>query len=255
MSETKPKDYDLWPNSDHELFAKERLTTRYDDMLDHIMTELDGPLRLHANFPTADAKVYFKETGFTLASGAKRELSPLNDQIFTIAASSVDFQTQATTGATFVVTWPVTNTVGQFRKVGFTLTSAGEIEIVFSTQEATIGAIDPGVLFVDGIPLGYIDLECTDSAGKWKSDSAGTNVILNNDIHRFASSGGGGGGGAAYVEKSVNISSSTTGTLVTGISGQPDIIARFWDDTLKEWNEIGTASLNLNISPTGNSID
>jgi hypothetical protein len=195
MAETKPKDFDLYPNSDQKVIGKERLSVNYDQILSDIMKELNGPLRLHATFPTADAKLNFEAGNVTLGDGAERNLPPLKSQIFTIPTSTVDFQTQATTGATFIISWPA-STVGQFRRVGFTLISSGEIQVLFSDEGASLGVLaDPGTLFAKGgIPLGYVDLECTNVAGYFKTAGSATDVIENSGVHRFGNAGGAGSG-------------------------------------------------------------
>lgn len=195
MSQTKPKDFDLFPNSDHEVIGKERLSVSYDTVLQDIMKEINGPLRIHATFPTADAILNFESSEVTLGDGAERNLPPLKSQIFSVPSSTINFQTQATTGATFLVSWPA-STVGQFRRVGFTLISSGEIQVLFTEEAVTLGAVaDPGTIFAKGgIPLGYVDLECTNALGYFKTAGSSTDIIENSGIHRFGNAGGAGGG-------------------------------------------------------------
>lgn len=185
------EEYKVLGSNPRELFSL--IMSRLDN-------ELDSPLRLHATFPVADAKLNFTLAPIELADGAKRALPPIRSQVYTLPASSIDFQTQVTTGATFVVAWPATNTVGQFRRAGFSLLGDGSIQVLFSDEAASVGALaNPGTVFVrSGIALGYIDLECTDILGYFKSAGSTSNVIENEAIFRFsAGSGGGSGSGDA----------------------------------------------------------
>lgn len=163
-------------------------------IVDKINTEFNSPLKLAATFPTANAVLNFETSIVDTGDGAKESLSPIKSQIYTIAASTVNFQTQATSGATFIITWP-TNTIGFFRNVGFTLLGNGNIQALFSTEAATQGALpNPGALFVkSGVALGYVALEAT-SATAFKTAGSATNIIENASIYRFATGSGGGSG-------------------------------------------------------------
>jgi hypothetical protein len=116
--------------------------------------------------------------------------------VFTaLSGAFINFQTQALSNvADFVITWPVSNTVGQFRRAGFSLIGSGKIQVIFSAEAATQGALaNAGSLFASsGIPLGYIDLECTNSSGFFKTAGSVTNIIENAQIYRFGAGAGGG---------------------------------------------------------------
>ena len=163
-------------------------------IVNKVNTELDAPLKLAATFPTANAVLNFQASKISTADGAKKALSPVKSQVHDLVASTINFQTQATTGATFVITWP-TNTVGYYRRVGFTLIGNGNIQALFSAEAATQGALaNPGALFVkSGTPLGYLELQAT-STSAFKTAGSATNIIENAGIYRFATGGGGGSG-------------------------------------------------------------
>jgi hypothetical protein len=164
------------------------------EVLDSVNTELNSPLKLAATFPTADAVLNFETSVVDTGDGAKESLSPIKSQIYTIPASTIDFQTQATSGATFVIVWP-TNTIGFFRNVGFTLLGNGNIQALFSEENAVQGSLsNPGALFVKtGVALGYVALEAT-SASAFKTAGSLTDIIENAGIYRFSTGSGGGSG-------------------------------------------------------------
>ena len=170
--------------------------TNDEVILSSIDTELNYPLRASATFPVADSKLNFAPSYLSTADGANKVPAPVSSQVSSIPGSTVDFQTQATTGATFVIAWPGTNTVGRFRRVGFTLLGNGSIQALFSDEAATLGALaNPGTLFVkSGTALSFLDLECTDTAGKFKTAGSATAIIENSKIYRFGSGAGGSGG-------------------------------------------------------------
>jgi hypothetical protein len=160
------------------------------------------PLRLYASNPS-DSKLNIGAYQFQQADGIGRSIPPNNSQIPSVVASTIDFQAQSTTGATFDLTWPA-STVGQFRRMGLTLLSSGTITALFSAEAASVGALaNAGTVFVkSGIPLGYIDLECTDVAGKFKTAGSATSIIENSvsgtsRIFIFGSGGSGSGAGDA----------------------------------------------------------
>lgn len=165
-------------------------------IMDRLANELESPLRLSASFPVADSKLNFAPSIVPLADGANRSMAPISSQVYNLSASTIDFQTQATTGATFVISWPVTNTVGRYRRFGFTLLGNGSIQVLISSEATTQAALtNAGTLFVkSGTALGYIDLICTDTLGKFKTVGSVTSIIENLSIYRFGSGSGGGSG-------------------------------------------------------------
>lgn len=159
----------------------------------------NGPIRIGAA-ATPDSKLYFQAQQTQSSDGAGLSVPPTRNTIPTLVASTVDFQTQATTGGTFDISWPA-STVGLFRRVGFTFLSSGTVKALFSAEAASVGALaNPGTLFVSGsIPIGWVDLQCTNVLGYFKTAGSSTNIIENSvsgtaRIVRFGSGGGGGSG-------------------------------------------------------------
>lgn len=168
--------------------------TDLGSIVNKVNTEFDAPLKLSATFPTPNAVLNFQASTISTADGAKKALSPLKSQVHSLVASTINFQTQATSGATFVIAWP-TNTIGYFRRAGFTLIGDGSIQVLFSPEVATQGALaNAGSLFVkSGTALGYIELEAT-SASAFKTAGSVTDIIENAGIYRFGTGGSGGSG-------------------------------------------------------------
>lgn len=174
-----------------------------------INLEFEAPLRIAQGQP-ADSKLYFSPTEVEAADGTGRSIPALKGIIPSIPASTLDFQTKTTTGGTFdLSTWPA-STVGQVRRVGFTVLSSGEIKALFTPEAASLTALNalgnvanPGSVFVKGgLPVGWLEIECTDAtpgAEKFKTLGSTGNVIENKvganfRIHKFGAGGGAGGG-------------------------------------------------------------
>ena len=159
----------------------------------------ESPLGLYSSWPTADAKLNFYDSSLVGGTGAKKVIAPVSKQVFSaLAGVFINFQTQALSNAAhFDITWPVTNIVGRFRRVGFTLVGSGKIKVLFSNEFVTEGALpDAGTVLVSGgNPLGYIDLECTNILGYFKTAASATSIIESGKIYRFGSGAGGGSGG------------------------------------------------------------
>lgn len=151
--------------------------TQLDTLLASINKNANSPIRMFVSNP-ADARINFESAQVESADLVAQEISPIDSQVPTFVASSINFQTQATTGGTFNVTWPA-STVGFFRRVGFTLDATGTMRVIFSPEVATVGALaNPGsVFFSTGIPVGWIDLECTNVLGYFKTIASATNII------------------------------------------------------------------------------
>lgn len=176
--------------------------TELDDLLRAINKEFNAPLRISASSP-ADAKINFQPSEVEAADLAAKNASPVSSQIPSFPASTIDFQTGATTGGTINITFP-NSTVGFFRRIGFSLDASGTIQAIFSAEAATIGALaNAGTVFVKGaLPIGWIDLEATAaSPGRFKTAGSATNIIENkvgsdNRVHRIMGGGGTGGSGS-----------------------------------------------------------
>jgi hypothetical protein len=105
----------------------------------------------------------------------------------------------------FDITWPTPNTVGRFRRVGFCFIGSGKIKVTFSAESVTQGALaNAGTLIPsNSLPLGYVDLVCTNTLGYFKTAGSATNVIENAQIYRFAQGAGGGGAFTTYITQNV----------------------------------------------------
>jgi hypothetical protein len=166
--------------------------------------EANAPGKIHATYPIPDAKLNFTSSEVLSSDGSGKSISPVNNNIPTIPASTwIDFQLGTTNGATFIITLPV-STFGLYRRCAFSLLSNGDIQANFSIEAASIGTLaNAGTLFSQqGLPLGWADLECTNASGKFKTIGSATNIIENSvsgtsRIHRFGSGAGGSSAGGA----------------------------------------------------------
>ena len=178
-----------------------RLPTRSQlaTIIPAIDQNFNSPLRIFASNPS-DALLNIAPQQVQRADGVGQSVPPVSSTIPTVPASTINFQTGATTGASFVgLTFPTT-TVGQFRRLGLTLLASGQINAIWSAQAASVGALaNPGTLFVrNGIPIGWIDLEAT-AATAFKTAGSATSIIENavggtSRINLFGSGGSGGAG-------------------------------------------------------------
>jgi len=158
----------------------------------------ESPLGLYATWPTPDAKLNFWDASLKAGNDSYRVISSVKKQVFdSLSGLYINFQTQAVSNAAyFDLQWPTSNTVGKFRRIGFTLVGTGKIKVIFSDEYATEGALpNAGTLLVSGgQPLGYINVVCTNSAGFFKTATSATSIIENKKIFLFAAGGGGGSG-------------------------------------------------------------
>jgi hypothetical protein len=170
----------------------------------NIAQALRTPLRL-SQAAAADSKLYIAANVVQKPDGSSLSTPPQSSTIPSVVASTIDFQTGSTTGATFSITFPA-STVGQFRRMGISLLSTGTISCLFSAEAASVGALvnagSPTVIDINGIPVGYVDLECTQaSPALFKTAGSATDVVEasvsgTSRIFMFGAGGSGGGGGA-----------------------------------------------------------
>lgn len=181
-----------------------------------------SPLRMYANNP-ANAIINFQAYEVNRVDGTGASVPPLKSTVLAFPASTVNFQTGATTGGSFTMTFP-TSTIGFFRRVGFTLLASNTIQAIFSAEAATLGAVaNAGTLFIkSGIPLGWVDLEAT-GATAFKTAGSASNIIENAvsgvpTVHVFGSGGSGGSGtgdASAFLETLKNRLVESNYSLVT----------------------------------------
>lgn len=191
-----------------------------DAMLQRINQHVDMPLRLYATHPTADSKINIGPNQVELGDGANQSTGPADGVINVFPVSSIDAQVVAgdisggtikTEGGTFA--FPA-GTVGQFRRMALVYQSAdNQVDTVFSDEAASVGALTNPALLFDALDsdslVGWIDLECTDVTGKYKTAASATAIIENKvgadvRVNRFGSgSGGGAGGTTAFFVQSI----------------------------------------------------
>ncbi len=164
-----------------------------------VPTIIDQPMRASAGEP-ADSKVYFKANTVTDFDGTELVTPPVKGLIPTVPASTHDLQSGATTGATFNNAALPTTTVGQFRRIGYSLLPTGIIQVLYTVAAATEGALaDPGTVFAKGaLPIAWVDVVAT-GANAFKTIGSSSSIVENyaggaSRIHKFGSGGGGGSG-------------------------------------------------------------
>ena len=184
------------------------------DWLDRLNSELDQPLRMSATTPSTTG-LLIKSNKIIAGDGGGKESPPIDDVLNEYPDTIIDFGTQSVSGTGTVTTagsafsLPVV-TVGEFVRMAAVYQSeANVVDILFSDAVATSGLLaNPGDLFssLDGLPMGYADLEST-GVSSFKSISSGGNIenAVNGDplIHRFASGAGGGGALSDFSVKTI----------------------------------------------------
>jgi len=174
---------------------------RLDGTFDSIDKTLDFPIRLYAAL-VPDSKIYLSPSITQMGNGAGKAPGPLNNTIPAFPLSTIDFQTGATTGGTISISLPA-STVGMFRRCAFSFDSSGTITASFSGESGSIaGLTNAGNLFIpNSLPVGWVDLECINAGGQFKTALSATDVIENavGGVSRIVciAAGGGGAGGAA----------------------------------------------------------
>lgn len=168
-----------------------------------------GPLTLHATVGTVDSILNISANQITSNEGNTQSTPPIDDIINSWGPATIDFQTGTATGGVSVTgTGTITTdggdftrpniTVGQFTRLVFVYESASNnVNTTFSAAAATQNALtNAGTLFaaLDGVPIGYIDLEST-AAFDFKTPGAATDVIENSGITRFGSGSSAGAAG------------------------------------------------------------
>lgn len=200
--------------SDEAIFAK-------------VDKHLDTPVRMFATL-VPDGKLNFSSSAVEAGDLAAKTIPPIDDKLATSPAGSINYQTISSpvTGITLTLTGAAyahpTATVGQVIVGVFVRKNDGSLDCKYSapdTQANTL-ALDVGSIFssLDGLPVGFVYLQCTNVTGLWKTLGSVTSVIENkttagNVIYRFGSGGGSGGG----ADKTYKVTSfSTTGATLKG---------------------------------------
>lgn len=189
----------------------------------------DAPMRMYAA-QTPDAKLYFASNRVEAGNGSARVKGPIEDLTPVVPASSINFSTAATTGATFLVEGAALSLPGAvgfpsnpFIRFAFALRSTGEINIKYSAQAASVAALqEAGAMFagLDGDPIGWVDMEYATSSTLKTAGSASAiienKVSTESRIFNFPSGSGGAGGGVSDFKLqtiSANLATIKKGTL------------------------------------------
>jgi len=229
MNETFGYTDELKSMADHDAIGAPQ-GTGLDAIIPQLDSHIDYPLRMFASFPTPDSKLNISSNQTEAGDGTKKTTPPIESVLNVYPATTIDFQSAATTGGTVKVGGGAfalpDGTLGQFRRVAFVYKSAlNEIEAAFSVESATLGGlVNPAVVFPAGdVNIGYMDLECTDATvgdSKYKTAGSATAIIENkvgSDPRMFRVFGGGAGGGGLlqYEEKTVNTTMSVNKGFVS----------------------------------------
>jgi len=184
--------------------SRKAANTDTKDILSGFDTNFNSPLRLFASNPS-DAKLNIESNTVTKADGTAVSSPPSQSNVPTVPLTTINFQTGATTGATFdSLTFPTT-TVGQYRRLALSLKSNGEIKAQWSDASATLaGLANAGSLFPStsvNIPIGWIDLQAT-AATAYKTAGSATSIIENSvsgspRIYNVGQGSGSGGAGTS----------------------------------------------------------
>lgn len=153
--------------------------TPVDTIINDIEQNTQHPLRIFAaNIP--DSKLYFA-ANIVKASVSSDRINTFNkDSISSFVDSWIDFQAKTTSSASIAITFPA-STIGYYRRCAFWMLRDGTISAQFTPEINIIGNLaDPkSTYIVGGILKGYIDLECTDTTGKFKTIASVTDIIEN----------------------------------------------------------------------------
>jgi len=199
--------------------------SQVDTVLAGVDKDLGAPLRLSQSFP-ADAILHIAPSAQINSDGGATYSDSVGGLIQNFVASTVDFQTQTTGGGTVNITFPA-STVGQFRRCAFYLNADGTVSATFSVEAASVGALqNAGILLLAGTHIGWVDLECTDIAGKFKTAGSATSIIESQvgGTPRVARiRGGGGGSGVPWIAAEASIASSVSTVSVSFPTPQNDL--------------------------------
>ena len=187
-----------------------------------------NPVLLRATFPTADSLLNIEPSLIEAGDGGGKSVPPIDDVIPSpTSATTINFQTGAIVGQTVTVSGAAfslpTGTVGKYRRFALVLRNTGTIDTLFSSEQASVAALtNAGTMLatlnttVVGLPLGWVDLECDNVIGKYRTAGSVTTIIEDKvgssyRINRFGAGGGGGASkAAADAETSARIAADST---------------------------------------------
>ena len=126
----------------------------------------------------------------TYSNTYKRNIQPIDGQIFEIAASTIDVQTGNVTGDFFSPPTSKSMTASYFVYMGIEVRGDGNLHVFFGDEAVSAGAATkPPFSSGSAQPLIYILLEDDGSGGEWNF-----NNVLDANITILAGGGGGGAG-------------------------------------------------------------
>ena len=183
--------------------------SKLHDIIAGFDKEMNTPFRIYPSVP-ASSILNISSNLVEKGDGSAQTTAPSDDLVNVFPDSTIDYQTGVTTGGTFRRNgglWNIPScTVGRYKRQVFVYRSADNvIDVTYSTESITpAGLENAGALFarLEGTPIGYIDLECTNAGGFQKTIGSATNVIegkvgADYRIFRFGSGSGGGAGEVA----------------------------------------------------------
>jgi len=247
--------------------------------LDNLITSIDQsvrtPMRLFAS-ATADANLNIAASSVQIGNGTARSVPPISSTVTpAFVASTINFQTGATTGGTINGSLPST-TVGQFRRVAFTLKSNNTVDMTFSAAVALQANLaDAATLFTTGgQPVGWVDLVAT-AATSFKTIGSSTNIIENNPgagtamINNVFGGGGSSSSGVSAPASTATINDNqvASATLVTvaAPNGSGEFLYSIVRGTNREtgrilWSQNGTIISRVffgdgGVGDTGTTLD
>ena len=183
-------------------YTSERFTTQGSSLTtalsDHDLEFSKEPLYGYASTPTADAILNINSNRVVLGDGSIKETPSISGVSNLFVASTINFQTGATTGGTIQTLGGAfalpSSSIGLFRRMVMSYDSVGNLlDTAFSAEVASEGSLpDPTALFTSlgqTLHVLYIDLEAT-GANAFKTAGSGSAVIENGKIHRLSPESG-----------------------------------------------------------------
>ena len=180
--------------------------------------DVNGPLSIHETVGGADDKLNISPNQISASDGSTTSTPPIDDIINSFGATTIDFRTGAATGGESPAGNVLTDggaftlpsvTSGQFTRMAMVYKSAdNKVDTTFAAASVTqVGLTNPGILFasLDGVPIGYIDLE-SDGSFDFKTPGSSTPTFIENSgITRFGSgSSAGAAGDTSFKAQSIS---------------------------------------------------
>jgi len=245
------------------------------ETLERIGRVAKAPVSLRASFPP-DSRLHIGKSIVPSGDGGGKSVPPIDDIIPDTLDTTIDFQTGATTGQTVTVAGGAfalpAGTVGLYRRFVLVLRNDGTIDTSFSSEAASLGALSNAgtmlaslITLIPGLFIGWLDLECDDAGGKYRTAGSASAIIentvgLNSRINRFEGGGGGGAGtnwntlvkSAAYdlVNYDEVLADSTSGPFILTLPSSPNLGDRVWIIDMKGTWETN----NVTVERNGNNI-